>query len=169
MSLAQPLPDHALLTRYRDAQAYTDCFAIDIPATVTLAQYIEAFYTSPLFKLERVVLATLVARPSNDAQARRLAKGEITKFAAWTQQARTDNQILMLDFMKKTCSWLMIEPLADSGPAGGTRLWFGTAVVPERISADGRVRLGLGFHALLWAHKLYSAALLRAAAQRLRG
>ncbi len=157
------MPDRALLTRYRDAQAYTDCFAIDVAATVTFAQYIKAFYTSPLFKLERLVLATLVARPSSDAQARRLADAEITKFAAWNQEARIDNQILMLDFLKKTCSWLMCDPL----PEGGTRLWFGTAVVPERISADGRVWLGLGFHALMPFHKLYSVALLRAAARRL--
>jgi len=164
MSLAQPLPDHALLTRYRDAKAYTDCFAIDIPGHVSHADYVHAFYTSPPFKLERLILALLVARPSSDVQARRLADGEITKFAAWTQQARNDNQILMLDFMKKTCSWLMVTPL----PGGGTRLWFGTAIVPQSIAADGRVSLGPGFDQLMGFHKLYSVALLRAAASRLR-
>lgn len=164
MSLAQPLPDHALLTRYRDAKAYTDCFAIDVPGQVSHADYIHAFYTSPLFKLERLILALLVAKPSSDAEARRLADGEITRFAAWSQQARTDNQILMLDYMKKTCSWLMTTPLAG----GGTRLWFGTAVVPHRVAADGRVSLGTGFDQLMGFHKLYSVTLLRAAARRLR-
>jgi len=164
MSLAQPLPDHAFLTRYRDAKAYTDCFAIDVPGRVSQADYIHAFYTSPLFKLERVVLALLVARPSTDAQARRLADGDITQFAAWSQQARNEDQILMLDFMKKTCSWLMSTPL----PTGGTRLWFGTAVVPAHITKDGLVSLGTGFDQLMGFHKLYSVALLRAAARRLR-
>ncbi len=164
MSLAQPLPVNALLTRYRDARAYTDCFAIDVPGQVTHADYIHAFYTSPLFKLERLILALFVAKPSSDAEARRLADGEITRFAAWSQQARNDNQILMLDFMKKTCSWLMATPL----PGGGTRLWFGTAVVPHSLSADGRVRLGPGFDQLMGFHKLYSVALLRAAANGLR-
>ncbi len=164
MSLAQPLPDHALLTRYRAAKAYTDCFAIDVPGQVSQADYIHAFYTSPLFKLERLILALLVAKPSSDAEARRLADGEITQFAAWSQQARNDDQILMLDYMKKTCSWLMVTPL----PGGGTRLWFGTAVVPHAISADGHVSLGPGFDQLMGFHKLYSVALLRAAAGRLR-
>ncbi len=164
MSLAQPLPDHALLTRYRDARAYTDCFAIDVPGDVSHADYVHAFYTSWLFKLERLVLTLLVAKPSSDAQARRLADGEITHFAAWTQQARSENQILMLDFMKKTCSWLMTTPL----PGGGTRLWFGTAVVPHKVSADSRVSLGPGFDQLMGFHKLYSVALLRAAAGNLR-
>lgn len=164
MSLAQPLPDHALLTRYRDARAYTDCFAIDVPGRVSQADYIHAFYTSPLFKLERLVLALLVAKPSTDVQARRLADGDITQFAAWSQQARNEDQILMLDFMKKTCSWLMVTPVAD----GGTRLWFGTAVVAAHIADDGRASLGAGFDQLMGFHKLYSVALLRAAARGLR-
>jgi hypothetical protein len=43
----------------------------------------------------------------------------------------------------------------------GTRLFFGSAVVPDRHG-----RMGAGFSALLWFHKIYSVALLRAARAR---
>lgn len=155
-------PDGSLLAGYREARAYTDAFSVDLGHGVTFAEYVEAFYTTPLFRLERLILAALVARPSRGAEARALAVGEATRFAAWTVEAREPRQIVMCDFMRKTRSWLMVTPLAD----GGTRLWFGSAIVPERISGDGRVWLGAGFQQLVWFHRLYSRALLTAAARR---
>ena len=158
------LPPDSLLIPYRDAPAYTDGYSLDLPQSVSLADYIAAFYTTPLFKLERLVLALLVARPSTDAQAQALARSAIGKFAAWTVEGRTENQILMCDFMKKTRSWLMCMPVPG---ATGTRICFGSAIVPHHISADGHVHLGLGFHLLLGFHRLYSRALLQSAARRL--
>ena len=156
------LPEASLLAPYRTARAYTDAFFVEVPQTVAFADFIAAFYTTWLFKLERLVLATLVARPSDDAGARALADGHRTRFAAWTVEARTADQIVMCDFMRKTRSWLRVEPL----PHGGTRLWFGSAIVPEHIFPDGRVRLGVGFDQLVPLHRLYSRALLRAAKAR---
>ena len=157
------LPATSLLHAYRDRRAYTDCFHIDLPGTVSLADYIDAFYTTWLFKLERLVLTTLVAKPSSDAQALALAKGEQKRFAAWTVESRTADQIVMRDYQSKTSSWLMCAPLD-----GATRLYFGSAVVPARIRPDGSVDLGGGFNQLIGAHRLYSVALLNAAATRLR-
>lgn len=159
-----PLPDPSLLAGYRDARAYTDSYSIDLPFAVDLADYIDAFYTTPLFKLERLILALLVARPSTDAQAALLAYGEITKFAAWTVEARTADQIVMCDFMNKTRSWLMV--VLDT-TTGTTRLYFGSAIVPAHIRPDGKAWLGLGFHLLLPFHRVYSKALLWSAARRL--
>ncbi|MBW8880358.1 MAG: hypothetical protein JF615_02720 [Asticcacaulis sp.] len=159
--VAAPLPDNALLLSYRERRAYSDAFTVDLPLPVTLEAYIAAFYTIPLFKLERLVLAA-IGKPSSDAEARRLAKGENDRFAAWTVEARDDGQILMCDFMRKTRSWLKCEAIP-----GGTRLWFGSAIVPKHIQADGRVDLGLMFHLLLPFHRLYSVALLGTAAHRL--
>jgi len=158
----QDLPEGALLAPYRDARAYTDAFSVDVPGAVVLSDYIAAFYTTWLFKLERLVLATLVAKPSTDAEARALADGQRTRFAAWTVEARDEDQIVMCDFLKKTRSWLSVQPL----PQGGARLWFGSAVVPERILPGGRVRLGPGFDQLIPIHRFYSRALLSAAARR---
>lgn len=159
----QTLPDDALLQRYRERGAYTDCYALDVPWSVTQAQYVEAFYTTWVFKLERAILAAIVSKPSTDAQAAQLARGEREDFAAWDVEAREADQLLMRDFRQRTCSWLMCRSLQD----GGTRLYFGSAVVPETDRHSGEKRMGFVFKALLGFHKLYSRILLRAAASKL--
>ena len=151
------LPADALLQRYREQGAYTDCFTIDVPGRVVHAAFVEAFYTTAVFKLERLLLALFVARPSNDEEARELAGGHREKFAAWSVEARAPGQLLMCDFAGSTRSWLMAVPAPGNA---GTRLYFGSAVV--------RSRQGGAFRALLGFHKLYSRLLLRAAASRLR-
>ncbi|WP_200953798.1 MULTISPECIES: hypothetical protein [unclassified Duganella] len=147
------LPQDALLQRYREQGAYTDCFAIDVPGQVPHAAFVEAFYTSAVFKLERLLLALFVARPSRDAEARELASGQRQQFAAWSVEGRAPGQLLMCDYAGSTRSWLMALPAGQ-----GTRLYFGSAVV--------RSRQGGVFRALLGFHKLYSRILLRAAASR---
>lgn len=157
------LPDEALLQRYRERGAYTDCFAIDVPGSVTQSQYIEAFYTTWVFKLERAILSAVVAKPSTDAQAAELARGERDNFAAWEVEARETDQLLMRDFRRRTCSWLMSRPIGN----GGTRLYFGSAVVPKLDTRSGERSMGLVFTTLLGFHRLYTRILLRAAAARL--
>ena len=159
------LPDNALLDSYRANGAYTDCYATDIVGSVSHKQFVTAFYTTSLFKLERAILNWAVSKPSTDAQAEQLASGATDAFAAWHVEKRRENQVLMCDFQGRTRSWLMVAPLrSDSG--AGTRLYFGSAVVPVK-SATGRPKLGLAFRALLGFHKIYSKALLRAATARL--
>ena len=165
MSVVAPcaLPAEALLQRHREAGAYTDCFGVVVPATVAHARYVEAFYTTWVFKLERWVLAMFVAKPSTDAQARALALGEADRFAAWSVEARAPDQLLLCDYRGSTRSWLMTAPEGE----GGTRLYFGSAVVPEVDAGSGRKSLGWLFAGLLGFHKLYSRVLLRAAVARL--
>lgn len=160
------LPPDALLVPYRSRGAYTDCYHMDLPGAVTLQAYVEAFYTTRLFKVERLLLRWLARRPSTDVQARQLAHGQATAFAAWTVEARAPDQLLLCDFMKRTRSWLMVQPVAGGG-AQATRLYFGTAVVPLSTAASGQASFGLAFHALGGFHRLYSRALMRAARQRL--
>lgn len=155
-------PADALLRAY-DARGYTDGFCIELPFAVTQAAYVEAFYTTWVFKLERAILALAVKRPSTDAQAAQLARGEIAQFAAWDVEARRDDQLLMRDLHGKTRSWLMSEPLGG----GATRLRFGSAVTGERVG-EARFRLGTTYRALLGFHVLYSRILLAACAARLR-
>jgi len=133
----------------------------ELPRAVTQAAFVEAFYTTWLFKLERLLLRWFVARPSTDAQARELAKGAREDFAAWDVERRDHEQLLMCDMAARTRSWLMTEP-SDAG----TRLYFGSAVVPN-VGADGTPRMGAVFRLLLGFHKLYSRLLLGAAARRL--
>ena len=126
----------------------------------------EAFYTTAVFKLERLLLARFVSKPSSDAQARQLAAGELNSFAAWDVEERRVDQLLMSDFRGRTRSWLMVAPGPGDG-AATTRLYFGSAVVPIVNRGSGEARLGFAFRALLGFHKLYSRVLLRAACSRL--
>lgn len=158
------LPVQALLRRYLRDGHYADCYVVEVPTAVSQAEFVEAFYTTPLFKLERAILAAAVRKPSNDDDVRALARGEREAFAAWTVEERSDTQLLLADFMGRTRSWLMAEPTGD----GGTRLHFGSAVVPKRDRDTGKPSLGAGFSLMLGFHKLYSRALLAAARNRLR-
>lgn len=158
-----PLPDNALLAIYARDGGYTDCYAVDVPGTISQEQYITAFYTTAVFKLERMILRFAVSKPSTDTQARQLAAGSTDDFAAWRVEQRNETQLLMCDFTGRTRSWLMTLPLpAQHG--GGTRLYFGSAVVPAH---PGKAGLGFVFTALLGFHKIYSQTLLQAARKRL--
>lgn len=160
----RPLPDDVLLKRYQDEGAYTDCYTTDVATAVSQSRFIEAFYTTHVFKLERLILRLAVSRPSTDAQAAQLAQGDIDSFAAWSVEARRENELLLCDLHGHTRSWLMTVPLDDGS---GTRLYFGSAVVPSHDPRTGETRMASGFRALLGFHKLYSRILLGAARARL--
>lgn len=151
-----PLPAQSLLAAYRDRGAYTDCYVTTLDRPLTLAAVVDAFYTTPLFKLERLILAAFARLPSTDLQARQLAIGQLDTFAAWRVEGRQPDQILLADMSGRTRSWLMVAP-ADGG---GTRLLFGSAVLPVADPTTGPRRMGFLFSALLGFHKLYARALL---------
>ncbi len=132
---AEPLPEGALLARYRDS-GYTDCFTTEIHARVGLERYVEAFYTTPLFRVERFVLACF-GYGSSDESVARLANGEDEPFAVWQVEARSADQLLLSDVAGRTRSWLMSVPNDDA-----TRLFFGSAVVSHSTG----FRVLLGFH-----------------------
>jgi hypothetical protein len=159
-----PAPPTALIYQYTSMPgAYTDSYHAEISKQVAFPEYVFAFYTTPLFKLERLILL-LVRKPSTDAEAKDLANGIRDSFAAWTVEARAGDQILMCGFMNRTRSWLMIVP-AKGGKS--TQLYFGTAVVPKVNRKTGKSGLGFFFTALLGFHKVYSVLLLRSASTKL--
>jgi hypothetical protein len=161
------LPADALLGQYRQGGAFTDCYFIDVDRPVSQAAYVEAFYTSAVFKVERQLLAWFVARPSTDAEARALAAGQRSAFSAWTVEGQSAQQLLLRDLHGRTRSWLMSAPVEVNG-VSGTRLYFGSAVVPVVHRRTGTPSMGFLFRALLGFHKLYSRVLLRAALSRLK-
>ena len=160
------LPDGALLGAYGREGVYTDCYTTDISGAVSPAQYVTAFYTTWVFKLERLILKWAVSRPSTDTDAELLAEGTTDSFAAWRIERRGDNQLLMCDFRGRTRSWFMAAPLKSESGAN-TRLYFGSAVVPVEHPKTGKAELGWRFRALLGFHKMYSRVLLQAARSRL--
>jgi hypothetical protein len=125
---------------------------------------VAAFYTTWLFRLERWILRLAVARPSTDEEAHELARGERDSFAAWSVEARAPDQILMCDFAGRTRSWLMVAAIEGSP---GTRLYFGSVVVPILDPKTGERGLGPVHGPLIGFHKAYSRLLLGAAARRL--
>lgn len=159
--VAIAIPEHALLADFPRNGSFADCYCTDIAASVSHARFVEAFYTTWLFKAERLILSLLASAPSTDGDVAELAAGRRDTFAAWTVEARAPDQILLAAL--RTRSWLMVEKLDV-----GTRLYFGSAVVPEARD-DGKRSLGPVFAALLGFHKLYSRALLRSARARLEG
>lgn len=156
---ATALPTGALLEAYARADAYTDCYAVSLPRAVSLAEFIAAFYTTPVFRLERWLLARTLRLPSTDRDALALAQGQSGTFAAWQVETREANQVVLA--AGRTRSWLMVGP-RSSGTGDATTLFFGSAIVPR-----GRGALGWRYGALLGFHKLYSRVLLGAAARRL--
>jgi hypothetical protein len=161
------LPAGALLQSCRAAGAYADCYVCDVEGVVSHAAFVEAFYTTRLFKLERFILRWLARRPATDADARRLAEGTADGFSAWRVEGRSSNQLLLADFTGRTKSWLMVGPVPDDSGHQYTRLYFGSAVVPRRSrGAHEKPAMGFAFHALLGFHRLYSRLLLTAARSR---
>lgn len=161
-----PLPDNAILRAYQNGGAYTDCFSTDVVGSISHEQFVATFYTTPLFKLERKILEWAVSRPSTDLQARELAAGASHTFSAWHVEKRCTDQLLMSDYRSSTRSWFMVAPITIDG-VPGTRLYFGSAIVPRVDRRTGKSNLGPIFRALLGFHKIYSVALLRSAKSRL--
>ncbi len=155
---ASTLPERALLARYANGVHYNDCFSVVVDKPLSLDAFVIAFYTTWLFKLERVILKRLVARPSTDEDVLALAAGERDEFAAWSVEDRSDDQLLMTDFRGQTRSWFMVERLDDER----TRLFFGSAVIGRQESSGPSRRYRL----LLPLHRVYSRALLATAWRR---
>jgi hypothetical protein len=133
---------------------------------VTIARFVAAFYTTPVFRLERRILAWALSRPSTDAQAEQLASGRLDTFSAWRVEDRRDDQLLMADMKGRTRSWFMVSPdQARTGPR--TRLYFGSAVLPVVDPATGASGMTAGFRALRGFHHYYSEVLLYSARWRL--
>ena len=160
------IPPNSFLHQYKDGPGYADCYVIIVSGTVTQAAYVEAFYTSPLFKIERTLLQYLASKPATDADAKALAGGTATRFSAWRVEAQFSSELLLADFTGRTRSWLMAVPAPLGNDLPGTLLYFGTAVEP--LSRQGAQSMGWLFHALLGFHRLYSRLLLGAASQRVR-
>ena len=159
LPLATSVPEASFLGAYSRLGAYTDCYAASVPGTFGLPALVEAVYTSPLFKLERWVLAKLVKLPSTDEQARQVAMAQSSSFAAWKVEHRSENEILLN--AGRTRLWLCVADEQLAQPS--TTLLFGSAVVPMRAGG----KFGLAFHALLGFHRPYSKLLLAAAAKRI--
>ncbi|PCJ47627.1 MAG: hypothetical protein COA74_10845 [Gammaproteobacteria bacterium] len=157
------LPEESLLDFYTE-KGHTDCYFTDVNYHLSFDQFVTAFYTTRLFRLERLILKLLVNKPSSDQQITELLEGKSNLFAAWSMEKRVHNQLLMCDFQKRTRSWFQIKSIDNSI----TRLYFGSAVVERTKGVKvNKPNLGVVFKAMLGFHKLYSILLLYSAKKRL--
>jgi len=136
-----------------------DCFAVSADRPVKLGEFVFAFYTSPVFRIERLILGLLAGAPSTDAEARLLAEGSGMSFAVWRVGERTATQLLMCDRYERTRSWFRVVPLND----GKTLLQFGSAVASKTGNESATRTCGRLFRLLLKLHVVYSQVLLHAA------
>jgi hypothetical protein len=160
------VPEGSLLRTYRGGarpecwRGQGDCFTACIDRRVALADFVLAFYTSPVFRIERLILFVLAGAPSTDHEVRQLAEGTGVTLAVWRVGERTATQLLMCDRYERTRSWFSVVPLGE----GQTMLQFGSAVAGSR---SGPSAPGPWFRLLLRFHVLYSQVLLHAAKRAL--
>lgn len=165
----EALPDGAYLEAYVGGPNYTDCFACRLPRPAPLERCLLAFLTTPVFRVERVLLSLAFSSPSTNAEAEQLARGERQAFSAWRVERRDDGQILLADRTGRTRTWLMVRRVEGSD-AGTARcvLYFGSAVLPGEGGQTERRNPGLAMAVLLLFHRFYSRALLGATQRRLQ-
>ncbi|QZD91391.1 hypothetical protein K3162_07340 [Qipengyuania xiapuensis] len=163
---APQLPPESLLARRRGPECYRDAFRASVTGEVSLGELITAFFSSRTFLTERMALH-LIGRGAGHAEIAALAAGRTQRFAAWEVEAREEEELLMHDFLDKTCCWLAVSSRGEDGALDGplpvpetgrTYIWFGTAVREFEGPIVSRLR---------GAHRWYARHLLEAAARRL--
>lgn len=170
MSLIYPceVPANSLLRVYKDGVGYADCYVVEVQGSITQKDFIEAFYTSHLFRIERTILKYIASSPATDDDAKQLAAGMATRISAWRVEEQSASELLLADFTGRTRSWLMAKPVCGLATPSTTLLHFGSAVVSQKSRGAREPSMGWLFHALLCFHRLYSRLLLLAAIRRIR-
>lgn len=164
----EEVSDDSLLRTFRGGshperwRTYVDCFCTRVADDVSLSDFVFAFYTSALFRIERWILRVTIGAASIDADARAVATGSAKTFAAWYVGERTADQLLMCDRYESTRSWFRVVPLND----GGTLLQFGSGIAARASKNGGGMTISRGFRFLVGFHVVYSRLLLWQASRR---
>ena len=164
-------PEGALIRRYTtNPGGYSDRFYVDIPADVTLSDYILAFFSTPIFRMERLILNLVPSGRSNEQCVLDLASGTGDKMAGWKTEKRDENQLLLAVGDGPIRTWLMVQGTqsSETTPTKTTRLYFGSAVLPTSMTKDGHPKLAIVFKLFSGLHIFYSRLLLWWAARDLR-
>ena len=162
--LLTELPKGAFLKTYEaQPDTHTDCYKTSLQKHVSLEGFINAFFTSWLFRIERLILRLAMKKPSSDYDIAEFAKGTTNIMAAWETEQRDEDQILLQVPHTPIRTWLMRRTDGDQ-----THLYFGSAILPVRTDKDGKPALGRIFVLLMGFHRLYARALLYFAERALR-
>ena len=158
------LPDTAFLARYEaQPDTHTDCYHARVAKHVPLERFINAFFNSWLFRIERLILKLSLTKPATDQDIANLANGTSNNMAAWRIEERDDDQILLEVPDTPIRTWPMREDAGDH-----TNLYFGSAILPMRTDKNGKPAMGHIFIMLMGFHQIYARALLYLAKRALR-
>ncbi len=141
----------------------TDAFRCKVDFSVNLEHFIQAFFDSSVFRLERLLIQILTRKQADLTQVKKLASGTDKTFAVWQVAQRSNFEILMKVGTGPIRSWLAAYPDQD----GGTSLYFGSAVLPTKGDKNGNQQVGFLFQATVWFHEFYSRLLLKSAVRTL--
>ena len=162
---ASELPSTVLLQNYAGPAGYSDCYVTEVAGVVSQAAFVRAFYTTPLFRVERALLKWFASQLSTDEDIDGLASGSSNRFAAW----RVGGPVRKPDSAGRLCGTysVMAHGPRQPGPAGAKYLAvFELGRSSQVEQTHGEKSMGTGFDALLDFHKLYSRSLLRQARGR---
>lgn len=163
---AIPLPEGSLMQPYGQiAGGYTDAFQAEVVGEVTLEELIAVFFQTPLFRLERLILALVLRQPTWRRDVEALATGRADHFALWKVEARRPEEVMLAVGSGPIRSWLMVRPSTEAR----TQVIFGSAILPTRELDNPEVAaLPRGYRMFDRLHQLYARLLLAAAARRLK-
>lgn len=149
-----------------ESKSYRDCFITDVEHEVDLADFVFAFYTSHLFRLERLILSLAIKSRITEDHARALADGSSDSFAVWTVGERRSNELILCDKFGTTRSWFQISKMPSTTNMA-TRMYFGSVVVVSSGEPDGCNNINLPVKLSLPFHRLYSRSLIKSAMRQL--
>lgn len=136
-----------------------DCFRLDVPGHVPIERFAHAFFTSWLFKLERLVLPVA----TTDDLAKDFAYSRVNEFAIWTAKERTDSELLAVWAEQHSpasgATWMRVVHGKDDEGKPKTCLEFGSAIAPGDMPYQKAVMA-----VAVPLHLAYSGLLLGAAA-----
>ncbi len=164
------VPEGAFISQYSTTHGgYSDCYYVDIQKDVALSDYILAFFNTPIFRMERLILNLVPSGRSNEQCVLGLASGTGDKMACWKTEKRDENQLLLAVGDGPIRTWLMVQgkQSSETTPTKTTRLYFGSAVLPTSMTKDGHPKLAIVFKLFSGLHIFYSRLLLWWAARDL--
>ncbi|WP_299989607.1 hypothetical protein [uncultured Ruegeria sp.] len=159
------IPEGSLLHQFAKRPGYhADAFVAHVGFVPSQSEYIMAMFDSPVFRIERALLALAAFKPSFAKDVAALALVENDQIACWKTVQRTQQELQMKVEKGRVRTWLMVEP----AQGGASKLWFGSAIVPKPAQTGKAGGIGFVFRTLMGFHKLYSRVLLRAAIRGLK-
>ncbi|MEM8591143.1 MAG: hypothetical protein AAGF13_01325 [Pseudomonadota bacterium] len=144
-----------LISRYATRPgAYADFYEVSVDGEPDLERFLRTFFDTWVFRLERRVLRLLKYERTDRADVLAIAAGKSDSFAAWEVEERREREVIFVFAPPMGRTWLGVSD------AGGTKLQFGSALIPR----EGE-RLPWYVRATIPFHRLYSRTLLSAAAR----